>query len=204
MSFNSDMTDYETTHEQLEFRKANDIIIQIKELLSFDYQQLKKTKLIIEVQINKHRQNVIYEVNDWVWLSFKNVKTIKLCKDLKDKQLSLYQITVKVSIFYHLHLSVSMKHLHSMFSLKLLQSYSENLLSEQHSELLRLITIKDDEHWKINDILNFRCYQDWIQYKVKWTDLNKDDEWYYVDKEKFNDSEKVLNEFHKLYLNKSR
>jgi len=64
MSFNSDMTDYETTHEQLEFRKANDIIIQIKELLSFDYQQLKKTKLIIEVQINKHRQNVIYEVND--------------------------------------------------------------------------------------------------------------------------------------------
>ena len=198
------MTDYETTHEQLEFRKANDIIIQIKELLSFDYQQLKKTKLIIEVQINKHRQNVIYEVNDWVWLSFKNVKTIKLCKDLKDKQLSLYQITVKVSIFYHLHLSVSMKHLHSMFSLKLLQSYSENLLSEQHSELLRLITIKDDEHWKINDILNFRCYQDWIQYKVKWTDLNKDDEWYYVDKEKFNDSEKVLNEFHKLYLNKLR
>ncbi len=198
------MTDYETTHEQLEFRKANDIIIQIKELLSFDYQQLKKTKLIIEVQINKHRRNVIYEVNDWVWLSFKNVKTIKLCKDLKDKQLSLYQITVKVSIFYHLHLSVSMKHLHSMFSLKLLQSYSENLLSEQHSELLRLITIKDDEHWKINDILNFRCYQDWIQYKVKWTDLNKDDEWYYVDKEKFNDSEKVLNEFHKLYLNKSR
>ncbi len=160
MSFNSDMTDYETTHEQLEFRKANDIIIQIKELLSFDYQQLKKTKLIIEVQINKHRRNVIYEVNDWVWLSFKNVKTIKLCKDLKDKQLSLYQITVKVSIFYHLHLSVSMKHLHSMFSLKLLQSYSENLLSEQHSELLRLITIKDDEHWKINDILNFRCYQD--------------------------------------------
>ena len=55
---------------------------------------------------------------------------MKLCKDLKDKQLNLYQITVKVSIFYHLHLSVSMKHLHSMFSLKLLQSYSEDFLSE--------------------------------------------------------------------------
>ncbi len=55
MSFDSDTTDYETTREQLEARKADDIVIQIKELLSFDRQQLKKTKLIIEVQINKHK-----------------------------------------------------------------------------------------------------------------------------------------------------
>ncbi len=91
-----------------------------------------------------------------------------------------------------------------MFSSKLLQSYSEDLLSEQHSESLRLITIKDDEHWEINDILNFRRYRGQIQYKVKWTDLDRDDEWYYVDKEKFDDSVKVLNEFHKLYSNKPR
>ncbi len=129
---------------------------------------------------------------------------MKLCKDLKDKQLDLYQITAKVNIFYHFHLSVSMKHLHSMFSSKLLQSYSKDFLSEQHSKSLRSIIIKNNEHWKINDILNFRCYQDWIQYKVKWKDLDKDDEWYYVDKEKFDDSEKVLNKFHKLYLSKSR
>ncbi len=204
MSFDSDMTDYETTCERLEARKANDIVIQMKELLNFNHQQLKKTKLIIEVQVNKHKWNIIYEVNDWVWLSFKNVKTTRLCKDLKDKQLDLYQITVKVSIFYHLHLSISMKHLHSMFSLKLLQSYSEDFLSEQHSESLRSITIEDDEHWEIDDILNFRRYQDRIQYKVKWMNLDRNNEWYYVDKEKFNDSEKVLNEFHKLHSNKSR
>ncbi len=49
MSFDSDTTDYEMTREQLEARKTDDIIIQMKELLSFDHQQLKKTKLIIEV-----------------------------------------------------------------------------------------------------------------------------------------------------------
>ncbi len=64
MSFNSDMTDYKTTCERLEARKANDIVIQMKELLNFDHQQLKKMKLIIEVQINKHRRNITYEVND--------------------------------------------------------------------------------------------------------------------------------------------
>ena len=191
----------------------NDLKLEKQMILSFKWKSywtliinnwMKKMKLIIEVQINKHRRDVIYEVDDWVWLSFKNVKTSRLCKDLKDKQLDLYQITVKVSIFYHFHLSVSMKHLHSMFSSKLLQSYSEDSLSEQHSESLRSITIENDEHWEINNILNFRRYQDQIQYKVKWINLNRDDEWYYVDKEKFNDSEKVLNEFHKLYSNKSR
>ncbi len=204
ISFNSDKTDYKTTCEWLEARKTNNIIIWMKKLLSFNHQQLKKMKLIIKVQINKHRWDITYEVNNWVWLSFRNIKTTRLCKDLKDKQLNLYQIIAKVSIFYHLRLSVSMKHLHSMFSSKLLWSYSKDSLSEQHSESLRLITIENDEHWKIDDILNFRCYQDRIQYKVKWKNLDRNDEWYYVDKEKFNDSEKVLNEFYKLYSSKSR
>jgi len=69
---------------------------------------------------------------------------MRSCKDLKDKQLKLYQIIVKAKIFYYLHLSVSMKHLHSMFNLKLLQSYSEDFLSEQHAELLKLIIINED------------------------------------------------------------
>ncbi len=90
MSFNSDTTDYKTTCERLEARKADDIAFWMKELLNFNHQQLKKTKLIIKVQINKHKQNITYEVNDWVWLSFRNIKTTRLCKDLKDKQLDLY------------------------------------------------------------------------------------------------------------------
>jgi len=64
MSFNSDTTDYETTHERLEARKVYDIVIQMKELLNFNHQQLKKTKLIIEVQINKQKRDVTYEVDD--------------------------------------------------------------------------------------------------------------------------------------------
>jgi len=55
ISFNSNTTDYETTCERLEARKADDIVIQMKELLNFNHQQLKKTKLIIEIQINKHK-----------------------------------------------------------------------------------------------------------------------------------------------------
>ncbi len=162
MSFDSDTTDYKITCKRLKVRKVNDIIIQMKELLIFNHQQLKKTKQIIEAQINKHRRNIIYEVDNWVWLFSRNIKTTKSCKNLKDKQLKSYQITVKVEIFYHFRLLISMKQLHSMFNSKLLHSCLDDFLSEQHSESFKFLTIKDDEHWKINDILNSRCYQDQI------------------------------------------
>ncbi len=206
MSFDSDTTDYETTRERLEARKADDIAIRMKELLSFGRQQLEKTKLTIEVQVNKHRRNVIYEVGDWVWLSFRNVKTTRLCKDLKDKQLGSYQITAKARVFYHLRLPASMKHLHPMFSPKLLRPYSEDSLSGQHAEPPRPIIIDDDddEHWEIDDILDFRRYRGRIQYKVKWKGLDRDNEWYYADKGEFDGSEEVLNEFHALYPRKPR
>jgi len=64
MSFDLNTTDYETTYKRLKARKVDNIVIQMKELLIFNHQQLKKTKQIIEAQINKHRRNVIYEVND--------------------------------------------------------------------------------------------------------------------------------------------
>ncbi len=76
-------------------------------------------------------------------------------------------------------------------------------MSKQHLKSSISLTIKDDEHWKMNDILNYRRYQDRIQYKIKWTRLNQDDEWYYVDKEEFESLKEVLVEFHKLYSDKS-
>ncbi len=90
-----------------------------------------------------------------------------------------------------------------MFSLKLLHSYFEDSLSEQHLKSSKLLTIENNNHWKIDNILNFRCYQDQIQYKIKWIELNQDDEWYYVDKEKFKSLKEVSVKFHKLYSNKS-
>ncbi len=204
MSFDSDTTDYKTTRQRIETRKIDDIVIWMSELLIFNHQQLKKIKQIIEAQMNKHRRDIIYEVDDQVWLVFENIKITRSCKDLKDKQLDLYSITVKVEIFYRLQLSRSMKHIHSVFSSKYLRTSSNNLLSEQHSELSKLMIIEENEkHWEVDDILNFRRYRERLQYKIKWIEIDRDDEWYYVDKEKFDDSKKVLNEFHKLYSNKS-
>jgi len=177
MSFNSDTTDYEMIHQRIETRKIDDIVTWMSELLIFDHQQLKKIKQIIEAQMNKHRRDVIYEVDNQVWLVFENIKITRSCKDLKDKQLNLYSITVKVETFYRLQLSRSMKHIHSMFSSKYLQSSSNDSLSEQHFEFFKSMIIEENkEHWEVDDILNFRRYRERLQYKVKWIKIDCDDE----------------------------
>ncbi len=102
MSFDSDTTDYKMTRQCIETRKIDDIVTWMSELLIFDHQQLKKIKQITEAQINKHRWDIIYEVDDQVWLVFENIKITRSCKDLKDKQLDFYSISVKVEIFYRL------------------------------------------------------------------------------------------------------
>jgi len=66
MSFNSDTTDYEMIHQRIETRKIDDIVTQMSKLLIFNHQQLKKIKQITEAQINKHKRDVIYEVDDQV------------------------------------------------------------------------------------------------------------------------------------------
>jgi len=66
MSFDSDTTDYKTTRQRIETRKIDDIVIQMSELLIFNHQQLKKIKQITEAQMNKHRRDIIYEVDDQV------------------------------------------------------------------------------------------------------------------------------------------
>ncbi len=204
MSFDSDTTDYEMIRQRIEARKVDDIVTWMSELLIFDRQQLEKIKQITEAQVNKHRRDVIYEVDDQVWLVFENIKITRSCKNLKDKQLDLYSITAKVETFYRLQLSRSMKHIHSMFSSKCLRPSSNDPLSKQHSEFPRSLIIEEnEEHWEVDDILNFRRYRERLQYKVKWIEVDRDDEWYYADKGKFDGSKEVLNEFHKLYPNKS-
>ncbi len=145
MSFDSDTTDYETIRQRIEARKIDDIVIRMSELLTFDRQQLKKIKQVTEAQVNKHRRDVIYEVGDQVWLVFGNIKITRSCKNLKDKQLDFYSITVKVETFYRLQLSRSMKHIHSVFSSKCLRPSSNDSLSRQHSEPSRSLIIEENE-----------------------------------------------------------
>ena len=164
---------------------------------------MKKVKSTMRKQINKHRKKMKYQIDDFVKFSSKNIKTIKFLKKLNDRMFNLFKIIEKMSVFYCLKLSSSM-HQHNVFLFNYLRFVANDSLSNQKQKSSKSIIVDDKKAWNVDDILNSWHYYDWLQYKVKWHELNRDNEWYYVDKNEFKHSQKIVDEFYKCYLKKSR
>ena len=79
-------------------------------------------------QINKHRKKMKYQINDFVKLLSKNIKTIRFSKKLNDRMLDSFKIIKKMNVFYRLKLFSSM-HQHDVFSFNYLKSVINDSLS---------------------------------------------------------------------------
>ncbi len=156
-------------------------------------------------QINKHQKKMIYKINDMMFLNFRNIMILQSSKKLDNKMLELFKILIKIEHAYWLKLSLTMK-IHSKFASNLLQLDSKDALKEQQNESSDFIVIKDEDEWKVKNILNFRHYKrdKWLQYRVNWKEYDVDLHWYNINESEFKDCLKVINDFHEHYLNKSR
>ena len=79
MSFSLNETTYESTCEQLQSVKTENIITHMQKILNFSLQQLKKSWKSMKVQADKHQKNVTYKIENMMWLSEHNIKFIRSC-----------------------------------------------------------------------------------------------------------------------------
>ncbi len=103
---------------------------------------------------------------------------------------------------YKLKLSESM-HVHDVFHSDLLRSVVDDSLSDQKNESSKLIVIKDEDEWKIDDILNFQRYRRRLQYQVKWKSYDNDLNWYNADDDEFMNAQEMIDNFHIKYSRKA-
>ena len=114
MSFSSNTSNYDSIHKQIEAKKIDDIVNRMQKLLKFDQKHVKKIRSTIQKQINKHRKEIKYQVDDSVKLLSKNIKITKFSKKLNDRMLNSFKIIKKMNVFYRLKLFLSM-HQHDVF-----------------------------------------------------------------------------------------
>ena len=202
MSFDSDIIKYESTHECLQIDWVKNISEQMNKTLIFACEALIKTWEQMMNQANKHRKKINYKIKSKMFLNERNIIIARSFKKLNDKMLDSFINLDFIDSSYKLKLSKSM-HVHDVFHSDLLRFVVNDSLSDQKNELSDSIVINDENKWKIDDILNFRWYQRWLQYKVKWNDYNNDFNWYNADDDKFINAQKIINDFHIQYLNKS-
>ena len=203
MSFSSNTPNYDSTRERIKVKKIDDIVNRMQKLLEFDQKHMKKIRSTMRKQVNKHRKEMKYQVDDFVRLSSKNIRITRFSKKLNDRMLDSFKIIEKMKVFYRLKLLSNM-HQHDIFSFNYLRPAVNDSLSSQKQESSRSIIVDDEKAWNVNDILNSRHHYGRLQYKVKWHGLNRDNEWYYADKNEFKHSQKVVDEFYKRYLEKSK
>ena len=80
---------------------------------------------------NKRRKNILYKVEDKVFLLTKNIDTMRLLKKLNYKMIESFKIIQKIESSYELDLSELIARKHSVFHSSLLRKAEEDLLSEQ-------------------------------------------------------------------------
>ncbi len=203
MSFDSDIIEYESTRERLQINQVKNISEQMNKTLIFAREALIKTQEQMMNQANKHRKKINYKIKSKMFLNERNIITARFFKKLNDKMLDSFINLDLVDSSYKLKLSKSM-HVHDVFHSDLLHSVVDDLLSDQKNELSDSIVINDEDEWEIDDILNSRWYWRRLQYRVKWNDYDNDLNWYNADDDEFMNVQKIIDDFHIWYLNKSR
>ncbi len=203
MSFELNVIKYESSHERLQTAKVENISEHMNKTLKFARESLVKTREQMMKQVNKHRKEVDYEIESKMFLNERNIVTARSFKKLDDKMLDSFTNLDFIDSSYKLKLSESM-HVHDVFHSDLLRSVVDDFLPGQKNEPSGSIVVNDEDEWKIDDILNFRRYQRRLQYRVKWNDYDNDLNWYNADDDEFMNIQKMIDDFHIWYLNKSR
>ena len=137
-----------------------------------------------------------------MFLNERNIITVRFFKKLNDKMLDSFINLDFIDSSYKLKLSEFM-HIHDVFHSDLLHFVVDDSLSDQKNESSRSIVIKDEDEWKINDILNFWRYKRWLQYRVKWKNYDNDLNWYNADDDKFMNAQEMIDDFHIKYSRKA-
>ncbi len=165
MSFEFNVIEYESFRERLQMTKVKNISEHMNKTLKFACELLVKTWEQMIKQVNKHRKEVDYKIKSKMFLNERNIITARSFKKLNDKMLDSFINLDFVDSSYKLKLSESM-YVHNIFH--------SDLLSDQKNKFSNSIVINDEDKWEIDDILNSRWYQRWLQYKVKWNDYDND------------------------------
>ncbi len=129
MNFDLNSTEYKITQAKIEASKAKNIFEHMKWSLALIKQALARVRVTMKKQINKHRKEIIYKINDMMFLNSRNIMISRSSKKLNDKMLEFFKILIKIEHIYQLKLSLTMK-IHSKFASNLLQLDLKNALEE--------------------------------------------------------------------------
>ena len=199
MIFDSNLDDYEITKERLLIRQDEFIVEEMNRIIEYVKINAIDVKQKMIARVNRIRFSISFEIEDYVWLNRRHIKTIRSFDKLNDKKLNSFKVIKKRDIAYELKLFDDM-HIHSVFHSWLLRKDLKNSLKEQQNDSSKFVIADEMFEWKLNDILQSRYRYHRLQYRCKWSSWNSHDRiWYYVDDDEFQNAQDIVNVFHETH-----
>ena len=140
-----------------------------------------------------------YAVGDRVWLSGKNIRTVRPSKKLDYKFHGPYEITEVVGKqAYRLALPETAPAVHPVFHVSLLEPATQANDEPPQAEPL---VVDDQEEWEVEEVLDSRMRRNKLQYLVKWVGFSDASNQWLSAADLANAPEKT-DEFHQRYPHK--
>ena len=203
MSFSPDTAIYPTARERRLARKGHDIAKFMEEVTNRGKQNMLRSQEAMRRSANRHRKDVDFRVGDYVFLSTKNLRTDRPSRKLDDKWIGPYQILEEHGGAYKLDLPPSIA-IHSSFHPSLLRRAPNDALQGQTNDPPRPVIVDKQEHWGVDEILASRNWRGRLQFRVKWTGVEHDSNWYYADNGEFDDAQDAIDEYYERYPEATR
>lgn len=161
---------------------ANEMIEQMNETLEKAKEHLLHAQQQQSKYANKHRQNIIFQVNDQVLLSTSNLNTNDRARKLISKYIGPFRIKKVISdVVYELELPDTMRRIHPVFHISKLKKYNNadqqfpiRTIHQQNNirPLPEILNDTGEEAWEVEKILNKRTRKIGrriqVEYLVKW------------------------------------
>ena len=127
------------------------------------------TQANYETATNKHRiLTSLYQVENQVWLSTKNLQTKCLCQKLNMRWVSSFKVKWVINSYaYELDL-LRVYEVHSVFYVNLMNPVVTDPLEGHWQEPLSSILINREEKWLIKEILDAQKIRRSLNYLIKW------------------------------------
>ncbi len=100
MSFDLNSTEYEIIQARIEASKAKNIFKHMKWSLALIKQALARVRITMKKQIDKHRKEMIYKIDNMMFLNSRNIMISRSSKKLNDKMLELFKILIEIEHAY--------------------------------------------------------------------------------------------------------
>jgi hypothetical protein len=185
--------------DKLSHHEALALASRMHEAWKLAKENMEKAQHRMQSVVNRHRRPVDWKVGDMVYVSTKNLASVRPSRKLSDLWEGPFRVLEQVGHSYRLELPKGSQ-IHDVFAPNVLCKDPQDPLPGQEAPKPVGTPIQGVEEWEVDEILASKLFRSTLKYRVSWVGHDPDPTWYKASN--FMGAPHKLRDFHERYPNR--